>query len=316
MRSRSRFVLRIWTTALVVVCLDTRHSQAELPHFQDDFALHALHLSPQVRELQIDRPSGLEGNFSTQWGNSFYDWDEGRIDAESVLIAARLSYHNQSAYELAIAPRFSWSGSGRLDSVIEDWHHFFGLPNGRRQDAEQDQYIVFSQSDQGAFQLERHSIELSGTTLEFQAPLAQELALRTRVDLPAEYGHDSLDGDLTLLYSRNFERFELYAGVGQLYFADTEISAVEFKQLSANGFLGVQVDLFDHASFSSVVSVAQEAIKNVAALPRAYVYLDCGFEFDVSKNTFIGLAIRENPYGARATSDVVGMLDVRRKFEL
>lgn len=292
------------------------NAYADLPHFQDDFPLHALHLAPQVREMRARGSEQVDFEFNAQWGNSFYDWDEGRIDAETVLLAPRIAVATDRGYVFAAAPRLEWSGSGRLDSVIEGWHNFFNLPNGRRQDARQDQYIVSGQSDQGEFEIDRHSLQLSAATFEFEAPLASDFALRARLDLAGQNERSQADTDATVLYRRTFEKFELHAGAGVLYLCDDQIDGLGFRKLSANGFVGAQVKLFNQVNFSSAVSVAQEAIDNVAALPRAFVYLDSGLEITLGDETKLTVGLRENPYGARATSDVVGLIGVRKGFGL
>lgn len=301
--------------AAIILSILPATTLADLPHFQDDYALHAPHLAPQVRESSLAAKPQFKLELNSQWGNSFYDWEEGRVDSESVLFSPRAEYSNDNL-SLGLQPRFIWSGAGQLDSVIENWHHFFGLPNGRRQSAEQDNYEVFGSTNSDEFSIDQHSMKLAGTLIDLETKINKGFSVRARADLPGNWGHDALDSELSLLYTHIFEGYKFSTGISGIYLCDRKIDGLEFKKLSANGFTGLEFAVTDDWTIASDLLLVQEAIENVNSLPRAYLYLDLGVGYKVFEDTDLMFSIRENPYGARITSDVVGMLTLNRRLSI
>ncbi|MEX0706970.1 MAG: DUF3187 family protein [Woeseia sp.] len=71
-------------------------------------------------------------------------------DGETSRLAMAWRYGVSDRLELGGEVSYLWHHSGNLDSLIDDWHDFFGLPNGPRDRREQDQLDFSYLDDQGS----------------------------------------------------------------------------------------------------------------------------------------------------------------------
>ncbi|MDZ7767922.1 MAG: DUF3187 family protein [Woeseiaceae bacterium] len=72
------------------------------------------------------------------------------FDGETSRLAMAWRYGVSDRLELGGEVSYLWHHSGNLDSLIDDWHDFFGLPNGPRDRREQDQLDFSYLDDQGS----------------------------------------------------------------------------------------------------------------------------------------------------------------------
>lgn len=96
---------------------------------------------------------GLIGRGLSAWDTSLVvashniaDMSDGevlRLDGETTRLAFTYRYGLSDSFELGIAVPYLWHESGGLDSIIDGWHDFFGLPDGPRSGREQDQLEFF-----------------------------------------------------------------------------------------------------------------------------------------------------------------------------
>lgn len=75
-----------------------------------------------------------------------------RLDGESTRLALEYRYGVRERLELSVELPYVWHESGSLDSFIDDWHDFFGLPDGPRAVRDADQ-LDFWYSEGGPFSL-------------------------------------------------------------------------------------------------------------------------------------------------------------------
>lgn len=97
--------------------------------------------------------SELIGRGQQAWDTSFIiashnidaesDGEVLRLDGETTRLAFTYRYGLADKLELGIAIPYVWHESGSLDSIIDDWHDFFGLPDGPRARREKDQLEFF-----------------------------------------------------------------------------------------------------------------------------------------------------------------------------
>lgn len=127
------------------------------------------------------------------WSNEFFQRGNAResltLDSETQRLAMR--------YRAGIAPLWGraleWSlevpllftGGGTLDSVIENWHSTFGLPNGNRGDVPQDRHRLRYVRD-GETRVDRDSGSsgLGDVRLGAGLGLSERWTLRTLLQLP------------------------------------------------------------------------------------------------------------------------------------
>jgi len=66
-----------------------------------------------------------------------------RLDGETSRLAFTYRYGVSDKLEIGIEAPYVWHQAGFLDSIIDGWHDFFGLPDGPRGMREQDQLEIF-----------------------------------------------------------------------------------------------------------------------------------------------------------------------------
>jgi hypothetical protein len=122
-----------------------------------------------------------------------------------------------------------YASSGFLDAFIENWHAAFGLPNGGREEREQDQYDMYVEKDgQRLYVLDADGPAFGDVPIvvtqrvlsEYEAGIS--LDLRGGVELPTGsephgIGNGGLDWGGGALVEKSIQRFTLSAGA---YFVD------------------------------------------------------------------------------------------------
>lgn len=117
---------------------------------------------------------------------------EGACAVECVTLdgeTARLRFSHRvglgAGWDFALEVPYLDTGGGFLDGWIEDWHHWFGLPNGGRELAPQDRYL-FRYERNGAVLLEetRGYSGLGDAQLTLGRRVGRRNVLRAMVKLP------------------------------------------------------------------------------------------------------------------------------------
>jgi hypothetical protein len=142
------------------------------------------------------------------------------IDVENYRYELGLRYRQDKWLARLDIPFVSNSG-GRLDSTIENWHEFFGLPNGNRDKYPQDDININYQRD-GALEYNQHESSSGlgdiGIAIGYQAD--DSLAYFAGIELPTGdadnfSGNDAVDSALWLTYQgRAGEQFGTFGLLG------------------------------------------------------------------------------------------------------
>ena len=210
---------------------------------------------------------------------------------------------------------------GNLDGFIEDWHDLFGLPQGGRDTAPQDQLNFFYQRD-GVTELSltERSAGLGDVRLAagWQWPATRHdtrIALRGQVSLPTGdsdklRGSGGVDLALWAVADRPGDWFGYPSGVfgggGLLWLGDGEILAAQQRRVVLFGSLGagarvlpwltlkVQADFhsafYEHSSLEQIESNA--------------VQFSMGGDLQLSEHVQLDIAVKEDPT-VHASPDVV-----------
>ena len=106
-----------------------------------------LHGVPQTRSAQLTTAGKLEVGLQLDVANNFTDSLSGnervRLDGETHRTNLSLRYGLSERWELGIDLPYIRHSGGSLDGFIENWHSWFGLPNGGREDSAQDELNYF-----------------------------------------------------------------------------------------------------------------------------------------------------------------------------
>lgn len=129
------------------------------------------------------------------WSSEYYEDANSReslvLDAESQRLA--LGWRRGIGGSVVSVDGLEWSvelpllftGGGALDSLIEGWHGFFGLPNGGRENAPSDRHrIRYTRDGTTVVDLAEGDSGLGDLRLGLGAALGERLALRALLQLP------------------------------------------------------------------------------------------------------------------------------------
>lgn len=129
------------------------------------------------------------------WVSEYVEQQNSRealtLDAESQRLA--LSYRRGFGGSIVSVDGWEWgvelplvsSGGGRLDSLIENWHDIFGLPNGGREHAPRDRYLIRYQRDgQTVLSLDEGKAGLGDARVTLGVAFGEHWVLRAMLQLP------------------------------------------------------------------------------------------------------------------------------------
>lgn len=181
------------------------------------------------------------------------------IDSESAHLAIRWRY-GFDLWEFGVDVNYSRFSGGSLDSFIENWHGWFNLPNGGRENfpADQLQYIYNRSGDQQLNITEGHSgfadTRLTGA-YQLNSLGRFDMALRGGIKIPTGkrehfLGSDGIDVNLALVLGDNvsLQRYQAsyFFAAGALWAADGEVLP-QYRQNSALYYnTGVIKDVFEN----------------------------------------------------------------------
>lgn len=108
---------------------------------------------PTTRSARLVADGQLSWQLQTEFANNFSDSAGAReaitIDGETHRFTLSFRYGVTDRWEVGVEIPYVKHTGGSLDGFIEGWHNFWGLPNGGRGDAENDQ-LAFLYQRQGA----------------------------------------------------------------------------------------------------------------------------------------------------------------------
>lgn len=185
-------------------------------------------LLPALGEPELLAPGAERSAWTLDLTNDYHTASEGgesiTLDGETTRLAWRYARGGEDS-EWSLELPLYHQGGGFMDSFIERWHGWFGLPNGGREQAPQDRYLF--QVTRGATVVYRNTetgAALGDLRLSAGWQWTETIALRAAVQLPT--------GDEDLLAGGN---------AGLAAWAD---SALPFAQSSAwSGFASLGVTL-------------------------------------------------------------------------
>ncbi|MBA59153.1 MAG: hypothetical protein CMQ40_08265 [Gammaproteobacteria bacterium] len=133
---------------------------------------------PLTRSARLSGTGNLHGSIQTSISNSF---SQSIKDGESILLDGEtwnssffFSYGVTDKLDISINLPFLRHGKGELDSFIENWHSFFGLPSGGRTEVPRNRldYRLLNEPHE-TFQLSSDSSDLGDISLLFSRELSQ-----------------------------------------------------------------------------------------------------------------------------------------------
>jgi len=212
---------------------------------------------PMPGATRLPKAGDWELSAAFNWGSSAIVEQNANetliVDAETRELRVRGAWGLTDRLAVQWQLPYRYTGAGVLDSFIDGWHDFFGLPEGKRKNLPRDQFrIGYERNDVVEFDADTSSQGLGDLSLG----LAYAIAVGDRthatvaVDLELPTGEDerfSGNGavDLSVLLAaehRFHERWTTYGQVGVSWLDEGDLLPDQQRSLIASGLLGIAFD--------------------------------------------------------------------------
>ena len=284
------------------------------PDLENQYPLALLHrsFSPRSPEVREEGSTTFSTHFA--WTNTFIFEDTYVIDDETRYLDFKLAYVPLRDLEVSFSLPLYWRGGGELDSLIEDWHDFFGLPEGDRFRVPDDQfgYTGINQDGSG-FSIARDGYSLGTAKLGTKYLLTKgsetspAWALSLDLGLPtakSTFGQESLDIIAGVVGSYRVESFSFYWGGAYVYYADDNIAGVKFESHHAEAFASAEYAITDSLAFLFSIYAHSKVIDDLKDHPDEVIYNDFVLMYRSEDSYQLELLVRENPGGGDGSADV------------
>jgi hypothetical protein len=203
------------------------------------------------------------------------------LDGEATQLSYNLRYGVAPRWEVGMFVPLLAQGGGILDPVIQDWHRFWGLPNGGRQYAPSNRYLYeYVRDGQTVLDVRHSSTSLGDIQLTTGYEVTDHLAARAMFKLPtgsasnlsgngAAGGALWLDGGLPLNHS--FRWLTLYASIGYSFNGTGQILSQQQKKTLPFGSAGFRIAFTDRWDVRLQMYVNAPAYKDSELTPLAHV---------------------------------------------
>jgi len=251
------------------------------------------------------------------------------FDGESHRIALRLKRGFAAGWEAGVEVPLLAHREGFLDGFIESWHDLFGLPQGGRElAADQQLDYLYQKNGTTGFSLQNEEIGLGDIRLLLSRELYREstsaLALHASLELPSGddeklLGSGSFDFAVWLsgeqLWQPAGKRLALHWGGGVLVAGSGELLADQRRPLVATGTLGVAWALWPWLALQLQVDAHSSLFKDsgLRQLSESSAQLAIGGALAVAEQTRLELAVVED-IAVDTASDVNFHLALSRRF--
>jgi hypothetical protein len=161
---------------------------------------------PVAESAQLTSEGKLSTGLQLELVNNFSEDSKGNesifIDGETFRANIQLRYGLSESFELGLDIPYLSHDGGSLDGFIDDWHDFWGLPDGDRPDFPQDQLrYVYQRDGEVLANVTRSAGGLGDISLNlaYQLPSSElrQWALRTAIKLPTGDADDLLGSGST-----------------------------------------------------------------------------------------------------------------------
>ncbi|MEN8822290.1 MAG: DUF3187 family protein [Abyssibacter sp.] len=232
------------------------------------------------------------------------------LDAETVQVGLRGALNLGGWLLEADLPYVTHSGGG-LDSFIDDWHDWTGLPTGGREQAPRDRLLIrYERDGQAIINLQQATGGLGDVQLAVARPVGQTV-VRMAVKLPTGdaaklTGSGGLGGSMTVDFRGPSGRWwGTWGGVGALVMSDGDLLPRQQRRWAGVGSLGLglrlherleaKVELYGHTPLYQDSALGQ--------LARGALVITTGGAIRLSNTTSLDFAVAENPV-AKSAPDV------------
>lgn len=266
-------------------------------------------MSPMVlkqKEFKLDIIASNSNTFN-------YEKNNYLIDSEDAVLDFNLAYGFSNNLQVGIKNQLRSRGSGFFDNTIEQWHEFFNLPKGKRDKIEHNSFSISGKNDdQSEFEIIEKGTSFSDIEVYSKYLIssgtedspAVSLFLSSRIPTTKEnFGQNSTDINLGVIFAKSFNNYYLYSGLNYLYFFDSEMQNLSYEQKQYGGYLALEYSWNANLSLNIALIGASSLLDSVSQFPNYQIYLDTGVKYRFNHTCISQFLIRENPSPGDGTTD-------------
>ena len=225
------------------------------------------------------------------------------LDGETARYAITYRRRIGARLELGVELPLLHQSGGFMDSGIENWHDWFSLPNGGRNEAEQDQYRYrYVESGEILLDVTDRGTRLGEARLLAAWALGADTALRGAIKLPTGdadrlSGNDALAVSAWLDHGWQRGAWSAYLSGGGLYAAQGEVLREHQRRWVALGGAGLGWQAWPALRFLVQLNAHSALYENVEddILRRAGLQLGIGAAIRLSPVSEFQIGFQEDP---------------------
>jgi len=241
--------------------------------------------------------------------NDFYLGSAGAetitLDGETTRLGYVLTQGLGSGFEWGFEVPIYYQGRGFMDSFIEDWHGWFGMPNGGRELAPHDRYL-FEVTNGGAvlYRNTETGAALGDLRLNGGWQWSENLALRAALQLPTgdgnrltgETGGGALWADAALPFSES-SRWRGFISLGATAAQRGQLLRELRKRAVAIGGFGLSFSCTEALRLTAQLYSHTPLYQgtDLDALKRPGLQAVFGGSYSILPNAILRLAVQEDP---------------------
>lgn len=250
------------------------------------------------------------------------------LDGESYIATLGMRYGLSDTLQLGIDLPWVWHSEGFMDGFISDWHNFFGLPNGDRDELQNDQLnYLYYRDGKEHLNLQDETNGFGDLRLQlawqFKATDQSAFTLQTQLKAPTGNankltGSEAWDLSLALSAQRDFPlgkgQGALWGGFGVSWLGDGEVLEDEVEDYAASGWMGAGwVPLNWLALKLQIDSHTALYDSNLTELGDPAVILTMGGTLALGEKTLLDIGVGED-LNVNASPDVTFHFQLAHKF--
>ncbi|MCC6933614.1 MAG: DUF3187 family protein [Deltaproteobacteria bacterium] len=312
------FIAFIVLIARIPFC--AAENSVNIGEIADVFPFSAYHLSTAPTTARIADQGNFRLSQQLLISNSYTNETPSYlVDIEQYSLVSAIRYGYSENLEVGAKFNIDWQGGGFLDHSVNQWHDFFGLPQGGRENIEDNQNTVsFQNKNDEISNIDAHGYSFGKLSLEAKYLLSDLRTKNTKTTihsillLPVAsdyYQQDSFDIALGPVFEYQASNFTITSGLYYTYINDTFEDGIKFNQHQVSSFVNFDIPLYENLSLTTSLWSASSNVQNVPKLPDYQTYLDIALSFPISTTNFV-VGFRENPIPDDGTTDITFFLQM------
>lgn len=300
-----------------------------LSGFVDQHPFAQFHQQARAESPDLNKVGEIKLLPVALWSNTYDSRSSSFvIDSETRTFDLTARYGLTDTTTINLNAPLRWNGGGFTDSGIKNWDSFLGVPNRRRERAQDDQYAFAGKNDDGStFEIKDRGLALGDLSLGLREFLLGDKSGRITGGLDfsipthtSQYGSDSIDITGIISGGEHFGSVSIFGGGAVSLFNDKKEAGLNFHQWQYTGFLRLAWEFVEDWRVGTGVQFQTAAVKDVREYPDSARYIDLFIQSRIisegNGTRWLGIIIRENLGDPASTVDITAALTGEFSFGL